>query len=872
MKPRPPHNALKFLHWFCREDYIEEIEGDLTEIFEKQYEQSPGKAKRKFTWSVIRYFRPAFMKSFKKHHTNHTAMFRHNFLISYRNFKRYKGSFFVNLAGLSTGLACALLIYLWVKDELSIDKFHENDSRLYQVLKNSSEGDGSISTFETTPILMAQTMAEDLPEVEHSVSVIRRDNGIVSSGEKHVKAKQMFADKDFFKVFSYKLIQGNKDKALTNKNEVLLSDQLAMKLFNTTENIIGKTIEWQWWPMFDGTYTVAGIFGTPGTNSSAQFDLLFAHALWIDRNNRDTYWGSNNAFTYVVLKEGTNVKDFGDKIRDYSRKKYEQLHGKEGLKWEGTLLLQRYSDRYLYTDFKNGIQAESGERIQYVKLFSIIAIFILIIACINFMNLSTAKASRRIKEVGIKKAVGAQRGALVLQYISESMIMTFLSLITALLLVYLLLPSFKEITGKNIVFSFDTNMLLSLACITLVTGVISGSYPALYLSGFNPVLVLKGLLKTSAGESWVRKGLVVFQFTVSVILIVSVVVVYKQIQFIGNKNLGFNKDNVIKFSNEGKLRKSLTTFLDEVRKMPGVVNATSMGGDLVGSHGGGGGIDWEGKDPNTGIEFSALNVDYNLIEMLDLKMAEGRSFSPESGSGVEKDKVIFNQTAIDMMKLKDPVGKTVTMWGEQKQIIGVVKNFHYESLYERVGPLFFRFSENNGKTLIKIKAGMEQETLDRISRFYREYNQDLPFEYQFLDQDFEVLYAAENRVAILSKYFACVAILISCLGLFGLAAFTAERRTKEIGIRKILGSNEFGIVYLLSKDFTKMVLLAIVIGLPVSYLMTKNWLDHFAFSISLEWWFFIGAGAAALIIAWLTVGIHTIKAARVNPVQCIKND
>ncbi|MBY0435548.1 MAG: ABC transporter permease, partial [Cyclobacteriaceae bacterium] len=710
MKNSPPKRPLQFLRWFCREDYLEEIEGDLTEVFIKQAESHPRQAKWKFTWSVMKYFRPEFLKLFRTGNTiNPIDMFRHNFLIAFRNLRRYKGSFLINLMGLSTGLATALLIYLWVNDELSIDKFHLNDRRLYQVLKNAPEGDGSIGTFQTTPALMAQTMAEDLPEVEYSASVIKRDNGIISIGEKHLKAKHMFVSKDFFKVFSYKLLQGRKEKLLTDEYEILISDELAQKLFGSTENAIGKTVDWEWRENFNGSYTVAGIFEAPSSHSSEKFDILFAHALWLNKNKQDTYWGSNNAQTYIVLRDGVNANEFGEKIREYSRQKFEKLHGKEGLKWEGTLMLQRYSNHYLYDHFENGVQ--SGGKIEYVKLFSIIALFILVIACINFMNLSTAKASRRMKEVGIKKAVGAQRSSIAWQHLGESLLMAFLSLIVALLLIYMLLPQFNQITGKHLWLNLNTNIFLSILGLTSLTGLIAGSYPAIYLSGFKPAIVLKGLLKTSVGESWVRNGLVVFQFCISIMLIVSVVVVYKQISFLHSKNLGFEKDNIIRINNEGNLRKGQTTFHNEVKKIPGVVDATGMSGDFVGMHSGGGGIDWEGENPNEGIEFDGFYVDYNLVEMLNLELKEGRSFSPSAGS--DRDKVIFNETAIAMMKLKDPVGKTVTMWGKERQIIGIVKNFHYESLYKSVGPLFIACQENNFSTMIKIKAGMEQETLER---------------------------------------------------------------------------------------------------------------------------------------------------------------
>jgi hypothetical protein len=392
----------------------------------------------------------------------------------------------------------------------------------------------------------------------------------------------------------------------------------------------------------------------------------------------------------------------------------------------------------------------------------------------------------------------------------------------------LLLPEFNAITGKHLSLHFSVNFILSVLVITLITGLLSGSYPAFYLSHFKPAMVLKGKLNTSFSVAWARKGLVVFQFAVSIILIVSVLVVYKQIEFIQTKNLGFDKDNIISFKSEGRLNENQETFLQEVKNMPGVVNATSFGHDLFGGHGGTSGLDWEGKRPDDNIQFGNLEVDYEWFETLDIEMAEGRTFSREFGS--DSAKIIFNEAAIAAMGLKDPIGKTVNLWGQDKQIIGVTKNFHFESFYEEIKPCMMQCYPNGRNVLVKIQAGMERKTIERIGDFYREYNQGLPFDYQFLDQDYQELYAAEQRVAILSKYFAGIAILISCLGLFGLATFTAERRLKEIGIRKILGSSEFGIVHLLSGDFTKMVLIAIVIALPLSYFIAHRWLESFASS------------------------------------------
>ena len=489
------------------------------------------------------------------------------------------------------------------------------------------------------------------------------------------------------------------------------------------------------------------------------------------------------------------------------------------------------------------------------------------------MNLSTARASRRIKEVGVKKAIGARRTALVYQYLGESLSIAFLSLLVSLLLVSLFLPQFNSITEKQLTLPWGVPLVLSLLGVVLFTGLMAGSYPALYLSGFNPATVLKGKLNTGIGEVWTRKGLVVFQFTLSVILIVSVWVVYQQIEFVQSQNLGYEKDNILLFVREGQLREEekLETFLAEISNVPGVVAASSTGHDMTGHNGGTYGVEWPGKDPDDRTEFERVAVNYDMIEMLDIKMKEGRPFSKDFST--ETAKIIFNEAAIEFMGLTDPVGKTVQLWDRDMEIIGVTKNFHFESFHEVVKPLFFYLNpQHTDYAMVKIAAGREQEALAELQQMQGKFNPGFSLDYWFLDQDYQALYAAEQRVSSLSKYFAGIAILISCLGLFGLAAFTAERRLKEIGIRKILGSSDFDIVRLLSGDFTKMVLAAIAIALPISYFAAQRWLQNFAFHIDLQWWYFAGAGLLALLIAWLTVGLQTFRAAKVNPVECLKDE
>jgi ABC-type antimicrobial peptide transport system permease subunit len=632
---------------------------------------------------------------------------------------------------------------------------------------------------------------------------------------------------------------------------------------------MGKTIEWSR-ENWTSEYQIAGVFEKPKANSSLQFDLLLSYDHFFERNKENlSNWGNSGPTTYVRLHEKTNVNAFQTKLKNYRIEKYKSAGGDLQYLWSiGELFLQPFSETYLYNNFENGVQA--GGRVAYVRLLSFTAAFILLIACINFMNLSTAKASRRIKEIGIKKAIGAQRNALVLQFLSESVFVSFVSIILSLLLVFFLLPSFNSVTGKSLFIHTDLNFISTVACIGIGTGLLAGSYPALFLSSFKTVDTIKGKLPFSRAGEWSRSALVVFQFTISILLIVSVIIVSKQIQFINTKELGYNRENIIQIAREGNLNEQTQTFITEVKRIAGVKGASSFGHNLLGEHGGTGGVKWDGKTSDTKINFANLEVDHGLIELMNIQMLDGRSFSPELTD--EQSRIIFNETAIKAMGLNDPIGKTIELWGQKKQIIGVARDFHFESFYTEVKPCFMRYATNNRYILIKLEQGKEHETIARIEDFYKQFNDGLPFNYTFLDDDYAKLYSAENRIAVLSGYFAAVAILISCLGLFGLTAFLIERRYKEVGTRKILGASRIGIVTMLSSEFTKLVVIALIISLPTSYFVANMWLDGFAYRIKLQWWFFGTAGIFALAIAWLTVGLQTFKAASVNPVETLKSE
>ncbi|MCB0687656.1 MAG: FtsX-like permease family protein, partial [Saprospiraceae bacterium] len=481
--------------------------------------------------------------------------------------------------------------------------------------------------------------------------------------------------------------------------------------------------------------------------------------------------------------------------------------------------------------------------------------------------------SRRAKEVGVKKTFGVDRSALIYQYLTESVLMAFISLLLAILFVAISIPKFNLLTDKQLTLSLSPALMSAFFLITLVTGLLAGSYPALYLSSFKPVLVLKGEIKSTWGELWARRGLVIFQFTLSIVLIISVLTVYQQIKFVMNKNLGYDKDQLVHFQIDGKLEDATDAFLTEARRLPGIEDISTIAHDLVGQQNNTSGLNWDGKNPDDRILFENVGVNYELLETIGVELKEGRFFSREFGS--DTNKIIFNEAAIKVMGFQDdPIGKVVTLWEEYPlEIIGVVKDFHFESLHDPITPLFFRLNpDNTWVVMARIAGGRQQEAINNLQNLYEKFNPGFPFEYQFVDEDYQRQYAAEQRVSSLSRYFAGLAILISCLGLLGLAAFTGEMRKKEIGVRKVLGASVFNVVLLLTKDFTRLVIVAILIGIPIAYLLVAHWLDRFEFKIGLHWWFFLGAGFLVLLISWFTTGSQALIAARVHPNECLRDE
>ncbi len=775
---------------------------------------------------------------------------------AFRGFRKHKSSFFINLIGLSIGLTCSFLIVLWVLDEMNMDQYHKDIDQIYQVMEHQSYSDEVMTTL-STPGILARNIKEEFPEFEYASNYTWNNTYLFSRDDQTFREDGLYVENDFFHILDIELIYGDRDELLTSPNTIVLSEYMAEKYFGN-ENPVGQGIT------IDNNQelTVTGVYRNMPSYSSFQFDCLLRYDDWLEESPWANEWGNNGPRTIAKLIPGVNAEELNEKIVDYVKTKDEDDSNVD-------LFVYPFADRYLYSSFENRVVV--GGRIEYVRLFSIVAIFILLIACINFMNLSTAKAAKRSKEVGIRKSIGASQGSLIGQFIGESMIISFFSLFISIISVQLFLPVFNDLTDKSISINYSDPFLLALFLGTVfITGLVSGSYPAFYLSSLEAVKTLKGSLKSSWKEAFARKGLVVFQFSLSIVLIVSTIIIFRQIQFTQSKNLGYNRVNLITFETEDQVGEQWETVKDQMQKIPGVMSVSRSAHSFLGQQNNTSGLDWEGRDPDTRILFENIGMDYGFIETIGVEIIDGRSFSPEYGA--DSTKIIFNETAIKVMGLENPVGKTMTLWDEEREIIGVAKDFHFQSFRTEVNPAFFRLVDWSWRAYVRIESENIQNTLAQIEDLYKSFNSNYPFNYRFMDEQYANLYQAEMRVGALARYFSIIAIFISCLGLFGLSAFTAEQRSKEIGVRKVLGASVQGLVVLLSKDFTKLVFISIAISIPVSWYLMKQWMADYAYSSGIEWWVFIAAGITALVIAWLTVSWQSVKAALANPVNSLKSE
>ncbi|MEL7001708.1 MAG: ABC transporter permease [Bacteroidota bacterium] len=871
----PPPMAQHFLCWFLKDDLAEEVLGDLEEKYYATLDQkSVHGARLNYWFQVFNYLRPFALKKYRSN-SKYLNMHPHNFKIAYRHFLRNRTSFLINFFSLTIGLTCSLFIYLWASDELKTDQFHINKDHLYQVLQNDINPD-DVVTEPYTPGILARTLAEELPQVKRAVSVVpyewfEGEKLLVSDGKgKIFTSKNQFASSEYFNLFSFELLQGDKDEILARANQVVISDELSQKLFNTTD-ALGKSLEWHH-EDFGNTYQVSGVFKKISKNSTLQFDAVFHYDVFLDDNEDLLQWNNSDPYTYVLIEEQTNIPAFKATIKGF-------LQTKIDIKNQD-FYVQKFSDRYLNGKYENGVAA--GGRITYVRLFISIAAIVLLVACINFMNMTTAESTNRMKEIGIKKAIGVRKNSLIAQYLTESILMSSVALIAALLIVFLLLPQFNLLVEKSIDFSFDPWTVIVLITITLTTGIISGLYPAFILSRLSPISALKGTANLGNKTWTARKTFVVLQFFVSTFLVVSVIVIYQQIDYIQSKNLGYDKENIIWFTaglpdkpgEDNELTESdIEILLQRLKDTPGVENASNFAHNMIGDYGTTTGLSWQGKQPDQRVLFAGISAGYDFINTMKIEINEGRSFSRDFKSDI--DKIILNEKAISTMNMVNPIGKTINLWDKEREIIGVLKDYHIDMLYKDIPPAFIKLDLDNfaSNFMVRLEPGSEKETIARVENVYKDFFvSGMPFEFKFLDENYQELYQQEIKIDQMAKYAMLMVIFISGLGLFGFASFVVSRRVKEIGIRKVLGASRLKVVHLLTSGFTELVVLSLVLALPLAFLVAEAWLASFAYRISLEWWFFALSGLIVITFSWVTVGFRTISAAQINPVDCLKDE
>jgi putative ABC transport system permease protein len=789
-------------------------------------------------------------------------MFKTNLKISLRNLMKNKLYSFIYIAGLTVGIVSAMLIFLWVQNETSHDRFHAKIDRIY-LMNNRDKFNGEWAAWNNTPKPMGLAIKKDYPEVEDAVRVNRYGaNFLISNGDKHFSIHGAFVDAGFLNMFSFPLLEGNAGKALNSVSNIVLTQQLAKKLFGN-EDAIGKTVK------VDSLdyLTVTGVLKDLPSNTSFEFEYLLPWAYAAKVGKDDDYWSNNSVQTFVLLKSGASLEAFNNKVSNITIN-----HSKEG---EATVhvFAQPYKDAWLYSKQENGNYV--GGRIEQVRLFIIIAIFILLIACINFTNLSTARSEKRAKEVGIRKVVGAQKRSLIMQFISESIMLAFAAGILAVILAQLVLPAFSNVIGKKLFIDFDNPLYWLYAVIfILFTGVMAGVYPAFYLSSFKPIKVLKGTFKQVNALITPRKILVVLQFTFAIALIICTIIVESQIKYAQNRNAGYSRDNLAFVNMSGDMNKDYPLIAQGLLKSGAATAVAQTSAPMTENWNDNNGFSWDGSmssDEKTG--FIIFSADNNFSKTMDLKILQGRSIDVQNYK-TDSTAVLLNETAVKVMRLKDPVGKTISNNSYTLHVIGVVKDFILENPYSPIAPMLiagpsvdyhvinFRLNPNPSAAV----------SLQKAEKVFKQYNPDYPFSCRFYDLEYAKKFEDEQRAGTLAGLFAGLTIFISCLGLFGLATYMAENLIKEIGIRKVLGASLANITILLSKEFLKLVALSFVIASPIAWIIMNKWLLNYEYRISIQWWVFLSAGVLSFIIAIATVSFQAIKAAMANPVKSLRTE
>jgi putative ABC transport system permease protein len=787
--------------------------------------------------------------------------------IAWRNLLRNKIYSLVNITGLAMGLAACLAIGLHVQDEYSYDRFHRKAADIYRLTEIQQQADGT-HPVAVTPGPLAPSLAADYPEIVHSVRV-GQWGYLLQAGRTGIEPEKMLiVDNDFFKMFDFKLMMGNPAKALTGPDEIVISEKLAAQFFGSDwrkKSVLGKVLTLN----AEQPLTVVGVVFDPPTNSHLQFDALLPFKYVEKYDEWGNKWNSNSYHTYLELQPGTDAMAFEQKITNYFAS-----HDVEN---KASLHLQPLKDIYLYSKFDFGTDWGKRSDIFYVRIFLAVGFIVLLIAIINFINLATARASQRAREVGVRKSVGALRGSLVWQFLSESFLLTTLALVLALVIFQAALPLFNVLVDKQLSLPTDQPAFWGyFAGFAVVVSLLAGTYPAFFLSAFRPAKVLKGIVDVKSGVGF-RQTLVVGQFVLSIALCIGTIVIYRQLDLMQNKKLGFDKSQLLYVKLKGDSRGKALLFKEEVAKLAGVAAVSTTTSTLV-DVGNESYVEWEGQEPNDKFLITQMNVDADFLKTAGLSLATGRNFSTTIPADTSDTfgKYLINESAAQRMGWTDEtaLGKRVKFWGFEGEVIGVVKDFHFRPLRSAISPIIFRFrpKEFYFNLLVKTSGVNLPQILTEIGKIHKAKNPNYPLSYGFVDQDLAAQYRSEQKTSQIVLYFSVLAILISCLGLFGLTTFTAETRTKEIGIRKVLGASVASIVALLSKDFIKLVLMAIVIASPIAWYAMHEWLADFAYKIDIAWWIFALAGGLAVAIALLTVSLQSVKAALMNPVKSLRSE
>jgi putative ABC transport system permease protein len=787
-------------------------------------------------------------------------MLKNHLKLAFRGLLRDHVYSFINIGGLAVGIAASVLLLLWVQDELSFDAFHKKADRLYKVNANF-DNNGTKSVFNTLPGPMAVFAKREVPTVEDAVRIGTDTYGFqYTVGDKNfIENKSAYVDPSFLTMFDFPLIQGNISRPFPDNRSLILSETTAKKFFGTRD-ALGKTLRLH----EKDVYTVSGVMEDMPLNSSMRYDILLPFDILI-QNYRpsDTWkglesdWGDYYYTTFVLLHDPAKAAIAEDQLT--------AIHAKHQAEARVRYTFQPVNQLHLYGP--NGKE----EGIQTVRIFLIVAVALLVIACINYVNLATARATKRAKEVGVRKTVGADRWRLTTQFLVESSLISTLALALALIGIQVVSPIYSEISGKQLSLNLlDSGNLVLLAAILAATWLASGLYPALVLSAFQPVQVLRSKLSVSGGNSTFRKVLVVTQFALSIAIIAGTFIVNKQISYIRNKDLGYDKENTFRFGLRGEMFGNKATIRNELLKHPGIAEVTMANQDIMQVENTTGDTEWEGRLPDQNMMIHAVSVDSNFIETMGLEIIEGKSFT---GARSDTAAFILNEAAIREAGIYDPIGKSFTLWDFQGSIIGVVRDFHHSSVKSKIEPAIF-FYRPSWLWIVYVKTNGKDNAgaLAIAEKIWKQYNPVHPFDYQFLDVHFDNMYKAEQRTETLLAGFSIVAILISCLGLFGLATFTAAQRSKEVGVRKVMGASVSQIVMLLSKDFMKLVAFALVIAMPLSYYGMQNWLEDFAYHESIGFSIFIWSGVLAFTVALLTISVQTVKTARSNPTNSLRSE